>query len=165
MYPRIHIAASRRDRIYAYAEEVERRKTYEDDKDWDDVHRIMRFYRGFLAELVVSDYYNVPYYAKFYPDSGDEGSDITVNGLKLGVKATTFTGSNPFLLVKKGEKKAADYYILVRHWERDKYHGEILGWIDKDTALNRRVRKIASGGPLNYVVERKELKPIETLMG
>ena len=121
----------------------------------DGRHPVIRDYEGFLGELAVAKYFDVPYEAVIYKLAGDKGCDLEVDGMRIGVKATTFQ-PKPLLLVKANEKKADVYYLVEIFKDTGKVN--IAGWLDVDTIVSREPRKVHTNGPLNHVFSYDELK-------
>lgn len=70
---------------------------------------------GLLGEDALAQFFGIPnaLNTEVYPDGGDGGVDLLVNGARVDVKTVGRRRSNPALTVNVYEQLTADYYALA----------------------------------------------------
>lgn len=124
-----------------------------DDRDSLTNHQI-----GLLGEIAVASLYGIPIDDGIY-SNGDDGTDTTLLGKGIDVKATATTKvSRPDLLVCADKGLEADLYIRahVIDWGSARARVRIIGCASADCVKNRRPRRFP-GTTRNYVVPPEEM--------
>ncbi|NEU56284.1 hypothetical protein [Halorussus sp. MSC15.2] len=141
----------------------------DDDQDSDVTHL-----KGALGEVAASDYYDTELDEEAHV-SGDNGVDFTFKGKTVDVKTTKYYKTGKLLIdaeaVEKArnpdsEKELPDVYLLaVRVESGDGWEKMgLVGWIDRERALNREPRIYPENRDnLNYVVRRGELLSVPSI--
>lgn len=157
----IDITVAEKREIWAVAKELYKFKhpSSIEKYGWDGKHPVLRDYEGFLGELAVAKYFGVEYAPSIYEWKGDEGYDLLVDDVRVGVKATTFQPKPP-LVVKVKEKKADVYYLVELFKKTGKVN--IAGWLDINSIVVKEPRKLHKKGPMNHIVPYDELNAVLT---
>ena len=82
------------------------------DMNEHDFTRGSSDYLGFLAEFVIDDFIGVPRPVLIEGDT-DGGVDLELDGVKIDVKASNYTGPEPKLILFKDKDYSCDYFVLV----------------------------------------------------
>ena len=130
--------------------------TYGDRLSGVNAHSI-----GASAEMAVAIYLGTEVDREITP-RGDDGIDLQVDGLSVGVKASTYM-SNPFLRVEVEHfSEHVDRYVLCAVDINDHSTVEIIGWASSSDVVTAPTRKFLDRGPLNYVLSESELRDMST---
>lgn len=113
---------------------------------------------GANAESAVASYLGGVMDSQIFDNHGDDGIDLIVDGLKVGVKATTY-GNNPYLRVEQHHFNASvDRYVLCYVNKANPKEVEIVGFATSEKVKAAPVKQFVYGGPHNFVLTEQELQ-------
>lgn len=118
--------------------------------------------QGMLGEMALCKHFNL------YPDLSIQprvgGYDMVLpTGITLDVKATKYKTGKLISPPWKKEKEDSQVYVLALLYDAPKVH--IVGWATKDKLFQEQnLKVIRHGHHPCYVLERKELEPMEKLL-
>jgi hypothetical protein len=119
---------------------------------------------GKLGEDAVAHYFNVEGQldVDVYPDGGDGGSDLPINGADVDVK-TKFIGNSDCRKLKVAVKESlrADYYLLVNRI--GPFDFRIIGYAPHWIVANAPI--VGSSGDRYHLVDEEYLIPIVRIPG
>jgi hypothetical protein len=120
----------------------------------------MAHYIGLVGEYAVTKSIGVQVDERIFEDHGDDGVDFdSVLCGKWGVKTTTYT-IDPYLRVEKHHfsEEVRGYVLCAYNMQKNIQKVEIVGWAFKDDVKQAEQRVLRRGGPLNYILEKTQLK-------
>ena len=126
----------------------------------EDVHIV-----GAVGEAAVAHFFGVEMDKTIFHEHGDAGVDNTVKGYgNIEIKTTTYW-KNPYLRVPAYRpNKDINHYILCYVDKKDYSNVWIIGVAKKEDVVKQTKRRLCKDGPLNYIVEEKELEKIHDNM-
>lgn len=120
---------------------------------------------GIVGELAVSRYLGLPYDARIFARSGDDGVDLLSKKLKIQVKSTTYT-RDPWLRVEC-HLPPCDIYVLtaVKLPALDKLDAVVtlVGYATHAMVMMAPQKILRKNGPRNYVLTSGQLVPLSNL--
>ena len=128
-------------------------------KSSEDVHIV-----GAVGEAAVAHFFGVEMDKTIFQEHGDAGVDNTVKSYSIEVKTTTYW-KDPYLRVPAYRpNKEIDYYVLCYVDKRDYSNVWIGGSAKRGEVVKKTKRRLYRDGPLNYIMEEKELENIHDSM-
>ena len=126
----------------------------------EDVHIV-----GAVGEAAVAHFFGVDMDKTIFQEHGDAGVDNSVEGCgNIEVKTTTYW-KDPYLRVPAYRpNKEIDYYVLCYVDKKDYSNVWIVGAAKRDEVVKKTKRRLYRDGPLNYILEEKELEDINDSM-
>ena len=129
-------------------------------KSSEDVHIV-----GAVGEAAVAHFFGVEMDKTIFQEHGDAGVDNSIDGYgNIEVKTTTYW-KDPYLRVPAYRpNKDIDYYGLCYVDKNDYSNVWIVCSAKRDEVVKKPKRRLYRDGPLNYILEEKELENIHDSM-
>jgi hypothetical protein len=117
----------------------------------------MAHFIGLGGEFAVAKSIGTQVDTRIFETHGDDGIDILEG--KWGVKTTTYL-TDPYLRVEVHHFNAeiTGYVLCAYNPNIDLRKVEIVGWATRDDVLKANKKTLRRGGPLNYILYKKDLQ-------